>query len=98
METYSALDVLEVPVPAGVESLCREVCDSITWQTFTRVPLDARVPHPTTLKKSTERCGPAAVAACNKALLAKAVEANLPRDRVRADTTVVAANVSYPMD
>jgi IS5 family transposase len=35
----------------------------------------------------------------NQALLAKAVEAKLLRTtRLRADTTVVAANVSYPTD
>src|SRR5258708_10234932 len=59
----------------------------------------ARVPHPTTLMKLTARCGEAAVAGLNEALLARAAEAKLLRTaRLRADTTVVPANVAYPTD
>ena len=57
------------------------------------------VPHPTTLMKLTTRCGSAAVDGLNEALLAKAAEAKLLRtNRIRADTTVVPANVCYPTD
>jgi IS5 family transposase len=57
------------------------------------------VPHPTTLMKLTTRCGEAAVAGLNEALWAKAAGAKLLRTaRVRADTTVIAANVVYPTD
>ena len=57
------------------------------------------MPHPTTLMKITTRCGEAAVDGLNEALLAKAVEAKvLKTNRVRADTTVVEANVAYPSD
>ena len=73
--------------------------DSITWRRFCRIPLDGSVPHPTTLMKLTTRCGSAAVDGLNEALLAKAAEAKLLRtNRVRADTTVVPANVAYPTD
>ena len=49
--------------------------------------------------KLTTRCGTAAVDGLNEALLAKAAEAKLLRtNRVRADTTVVPANVAYPTD
>ena len=83
----------------GFESLCAEVSDSITWRRFCRIPLDGRVPHPTTLMKLTTRCGSIAVGGLNEALLAKAAEAKLLRtSRLRADTTVVPANVSYPAD
>jgi IS5 family transposase len=83
----------------GFESLCREVSDSITWRRFCRIALDGAVPHPTTLMKLNSRCGSAAVAGLNEALLAKATEAKVLRTRrVRADTTVVPANVSYPTD
>ena len=37
--------VLEVPLRAGYELLCREVADSISWQRFCRIPLGGRVPH-----------------------------------------------------
>ncbi len=49
--------------------------------------------------KLTTRCGPAAVDGLNEALLAKAAEAKLLRTtRVRVDTAVLPANVSYPTD
>jgi transposase, IS5 family len=57
------------------------------------------VPHPTTLVKLTRRLGEPTVAALNEALLATAAEHKVLRThRVRADTTVVAANVCYPTD
>ena len=75
------------------------MADSISWQRFCRIPFGTRVPHPTTLMKITTRCGEDAVAGLNEALLAKAAEAKLLRtDKVRADTTVVAAAVAYPTD
>jgi transposase, IS5 family len=99
METYLRLMFLKFRYRLGYESLCREVSDSITWRRFCRIPLDGQVPHPTTLMKLTTRCGSAAVDGLNEALLAKAAEAKLLRTtRVRADTTVVAANVCYPTD
>jgi IS5 family transposase len=83
----------------GFERLCAEVSDSITWRRFCRIPLDGRVPHPTTLMKLTTRCGSAAVDGLNEALLAKAAGQKLLRtSRLRADTTVVPANVCYPTD
>jgi transposase, IS5 family len=99
MESYLRLMFLKFRYRLGYESLCREVSDSITWRRFCRIPLEGRVPHPTTLMKLTTRCGSAAVGGLNEALLAKAAEAKLLRtNRVRVDTTVVPANVAYPTD
>src|SRR3954454_22150688 len=99
MEVYLRLMFLKFPYRLGYETLCREVTDSITWRRFCRIPLDGHVPHPTTLMKLTSRCGTAAVDGCNEALLAKAGAAKLPRTtRLRADTTVVPADVAYPTD
>jgi IS5 family transposase len=99
METYLRLMFLKFRYRLGYESLCREVSDSITWRRFCRIRLDRSVPHPTTLMKLSTRCGSAAVAGLNEALLAKAAEAKVLRtNRVRADTTVVPANVCYPTD
>ena len=99
IETYLRLMFLKFRFRLGYESLCREVSDSICWQRFCRIPLGTRVPHPTTLMKITTRCGDAAVAGLNEALLAKAAEAKLLRAaKVRADTTVVEADVAYPTD
>lgn len=99
IETYLRLMFLKYRYRLGFETLCREVTDSITWRRFCRIPLGGRVPHPTTLMKITTRCGEVAVNELNEALLAKAVEAKvLKTNRVRADTTVVEANVAYPSD
>src|SRR4029079_998695 len=99
MEAYLRLMFLKFRYRLGYESLCREVSDSITWRMFCRIPLDATVPHPTTLMKLTTRCGSAAVDGLNEALLAKAFAASLVRTaRVRVDTTVLPANVAYPTD
>ncbi len=99
METYLRLMFLKFRYRLGYESLCREVSDSISWQRFCRIPFGTRVPHPTTLMKITTRCGDDAVTGLNEALLAKAAADKLLRtDKVRADTTVIAAAVSYPTD
>jgi IS5 family transposase len=99
VETYLRLMFLKFRYRLGYEALCREVTDSISWQRFARIPLGTRVPHPTTLMKITTRCGDAAVEALNEALLVKAAAAKLLRtNRVRADTTVVGADVAYPTD
>src|SRR6266516_1989959 len=99
METYVRLMFLKFRYRLGYEALCREVADSISWQRFARIPFGTRVPHPTTLMKITTRCGDTAVTALNEALLAKAATAKLLRtDKVRADTTVVEADVAYPTD
>jgi transposase, IS5 family len=83
----------------GYETLCAEVSDSISWRRFCRIGLDGTVPHPTTLMKLTTRCGEAAVAGLNEALWDKAAGQKLLRTaRVRADTTVIGANVAYPTD
>src|SRR3954471_5405422 len=99
METYLRMMFLRFRYRLGFEAVCREVADSLAWRRFCRLPLDAPVPHPTTLLKITGRCGEAAVNQLNEALLAKAAEHKVVRlDLVRADTTVVEANVAYPTD
>jgi transposase, IS5 family len=99
VECYLRLMFLKFRYRLGYESLCAEVSDSISWRRFCRIGLDGKVPHPTTLMKLTTRCGEAAVAGLNEALLAKAAGAKLLRTaRVRADTTVIPANVVYPTD
>lgn len=99
METYLRMMFLKYRYRLGFEPLCREVADSLAWRRFCRIPLGERAPHPTTLMQITSRCGEAAVSGLNEALLAKAHEEKVVRlDRVRADTTVVEANVAYPTD
>jgi transposase, IS5 family len=99
IETYLRLMFLKYRYRLGFEPLCREVADSISWQRFCRIPLGVAVPHPTTLMKITTRCGSTVVEGLNETLLAKAAAAKvLKTNRVRADTTVVPADVAYPTD
>jgi transposase, IS5 family len=99
VEWYLRLMFLKFRYRLGYESLYAEVSNSISWRRFCRIRLDGKVPHPTTLMKLTTRCGSAAVNGLNEALLDNAAGARLLRTaRLRADTTVVPANVSYPTD
>src|SRR5574340_552895 len=99
METYLRMMFLRFRYRLGFETLCAEVADSLAWRRFCRIPITDAVPHPTTLMKITTRCGEKAVAQLNEALLAKATAAKVVKlDKVRADTTVVEANVAYPSD
>jgi IS5 family transposase len=99
VDTYLRLMFLKHRYGLGYELLCREVADSISWQRFCPIPLGSRVPHPTMLVKLTRRLGEHTVAELNQALLVQAAERRLLRThKLRADTTVVAANVAYPTD
>jgi transposase, IS5 family len=99
VEIYLRMMFLKYQYRLGYESLCREVADSISWRIFCRLNLDDSVPAPSTLSKITTRCGDEAVLGLNEALLARADAAKLVKTgKVRADTTVVSANVEYPTD
>jgi IS5 family transposase len=99
METYLRMMFLRFRYRLGFETLCAEVADSLAWRRFCRINITDAVPHPSTLMKITTRCGEDAVDQLNDALLAKANAAHVVRlDKVRADTTVVPANVAYPTD
>jgi transposase, IS5 family len=99
METFLRMMFLKYRYRLGFETLCSEVADSLAWRRFCRIPLGEPVPHPSTLEKIAQRVGEAAAAELNEALLAKAAECKLVKlDRIRADTTVVPANVAHPSD
>jgi transposase, IS5 family len=99
IETYLRLMFLKNRYRLGYETLCRETADSISWQRFCRIGLGGRVPDPSTLMKITTKCGSGLVDSLNETLIAVATERRLVKtDRVRADTTVVEADVKYPTD
>lgn len=99
IECYLRMMFLKSRYRLGYESLCREVADSICWSRFCRIPLGAVAPHPSTLGKLTARCGEKVIDELNRSLLDKAVgERVVKTNQVRADTTVVSANVFYPTD
>ena len=99
IETYLRLMHLRFRDRLGFETLCAEVTDSLSWRRFRRVGPYDKVPGPSTLMKITKRCGEDVVTQLNEALLKKADAAHLVKlDKVRADTTVVPANVAYLTD
>lgn len=99
METYLRLMFLKYRYRLGYETLCAEVSDSLTWLRFCRIPLGDRAPHPSTLMKITTRCGSGTVEALNAQLVAAGVEAGvIDMGWLRADTTVVPADIKYPTD
>ena len=99
IDTLLRLLYLKHRYQLGYESLCREVADSISWRRFCRLGLDGQVPHPTTLVKLVRRAGPEVIAQLNSALVDKLAQDKLLRGRkLRADTTVVEADIDYPTD
>ena len=77
----------------------REVSDSITWRRFCRIPLDGVGAASDDADEADHPVRTTAVDGLNEALLAKAAQAKLLRTtRLRADTTVVPADVAYPTD
>jgi IS5 family transposase len=99
IETYLRLMFLKYRYRLGYETLCAEVTDSVSWLRFARIPVGESAPHPSTLMKITTRCGPGLIEELNAALVAKAVAAGVVEmEWLRADTTVVPADIKYPTD
>ena len=99
IETYLRLMFLKYRYGLGYERLCVEVADSISWRRFCRIGLEATVPDESTIRKLTRRCGPELIEALNRELLAAADQrGEVDVERVRADTTVVEADIKYPTD
>lgn len=99
IETYLRMMYLKFSYSLGYETVVKEVTDSITWRRFARIGLADQVPHPTTLSKITRRVGEGVILDLNRTLRAKLREQKLIRSRtLRADTTVMEADVSHPTD
>lgn len=99
METFLRLMFLKYRYRLGFETLCAEVSDSLSWLRFCRIPLGERAPHPSTLMKITKRIGPSTINELNAELIGKAVEAGVVEvSWLRADTTVVPADIKFPTD
>ncbi len=99
IETFLRLMFLKYRYRLGYETLCAEVSDSLSWRRFCRIPIGESAPHPSTLMKITTRCGPKLIEDLNSQVLAAAVEAGVVDiGWLRADTTVVPADIKYPTD
>jgi len=99
IETYLRLMFLKFRFDLGYGRLCVYVGDSLSWRRFCRIGLEASVPDESTIRKITRRCGPELIDALNAQLLAAAHQrGEVEVERVRADTTVVEADIRYPTD
>ena len=99
METYVRLMVVKQRTGWGYETLVREVSDSIHLRRFCLIPLHARVPDESTIRKLTRRIGSETVTELTRALIRKAARERRFRPRaVRIDSTVIEADVRYPTD
>jgi IS5 family transposase len=99
IETYLLLMFLKCRTGLGYGRLLVEVGDSLSWRRFCRIGLEVAVPDESTIRKITRRCGPELVEALNQELLVAAGKAGVVSlQRLRADSTVVEADVSYPTD
>lgn len=99
IETYLRMMVLKCRFGLGYERLCAQVRDSLTWRRFCRIGLESSVPDESTIRKITRRCGPDLIDALNVELLAAADQrGEVDLAMVRADTTVVEADIKYPTD
>ena len=99
VDTFLRLMYLKSRYNLGYESLVQEVTDSLQWRRFCRIPLDGRVPDPSTLIKLVKRYGDDTVKEVNKQLMGQAREHKVLKGRkLRVDTTVVEANIHHPTD
>ena len=99
METYLRLMYLKRRYQLGYESLVTEVNDSLSWRRFCRIGLSGRVPEASTLIKLTNGPCKGLADEVHDALVKQLERKQVLRGRrVRADTTVVEANIHYPTD
>jgi IS5 family transposase len=83
----------------GFDPFCREVTDSITGSRFCRIGLGWPGAAPDDVGEDHQPLRRAGGRGVERDAVGKSAEARvLKLTRVRADTTVVAANVAYPVD
>jgi len=99
LTVYIRMMYLKKRYNLGYETLCKEVHDSISWRIFCHIGLEEKVPHYSTLCKLTKKYGPETIKELNDLLVQKLLEEKVIRSKkIRADTTVVEADIHYPTD
>jgi IS5 family transposase len=99
MGSFVRLMVVKQRTGWGYETLVREVSDSLHLRRFCLLPLTARVPEESTVRKLVRRLGPEVVAELTRVVIGKAQRERRFRARaVRIDATVVEADIRYPSD
>ncbi len=99
MQTYVRLMILRARSGWGYETLLREVADSIHLRRFCLIPLHARVPDESTVRKLTRRLGPAVTDELIRCVISLATrERRFGARALRVDSTVAEADIRYPTD
>jgi len=99
MASFVRLMVIKQRTGWGYETLVREVSDSLHLRRFCLLPLTARVPEESTVRKLVRRLGPETVNELTRVVIGKARrEARFVARAVRIDATVVEADIRYPTD
>jgi transposase, IS5 family len=99
MTSFVRLMVIKQRTGWGYETLVREVSDSLHLRRFCLLPLTARVPDESTVRKLVRRLGPEVVAELTRVVIGTAQrETRFVARAVRIDSTVVEADIRYPTD
>jgi IS5 family transposase len=99
MTSFVRLMVVKQRTGWGYETLVREVSDSLHLRRFCLLPLTARVPDESTVRKLVRRLGPETVNELTRVVIGKAQrETRFVARAVRIDATVVEADIRYPTD
>ena len=98
VEVYIRMMYLKHRFSLSYESVEREVSDSIKWRIFCHLTFEDKVPDSTTLVKLTKKYG-RVIDELNELLTQAAREKKIIRwKKLRADTTVIGAPISHPLD
>ena len=99
MGSFVRLMVIKQRTGWGYQTLVREVSDSLHLRRFCLLPLTARMPDESTVRKLVRRLGPEVVAELTRVVIGKAQrEARFAARAVRIDATVVEADIRYLTD
>jgi transposase, IS5 family len=99
MGSFVRLMVIKQRTGWGYETLVRGVSDSLHLRRFCLLPLTARVPDESTVRKLVRRLGPETVNQLTRVVIGKAQrETRFVARAVRIDATVVEADIRYPTD
>jgi IS5 family transposase len=99
MASFVRLLVVKQRTGWGYQTLVREVSDSLHLRRFCLLPLTARVPDESTVRKLVRRLGPETINELTRVVIGKAQqETRFAARAVRIDSTVVEADIRYPSD
>jgi IS5 family transposase len=99
MSSFVRLMVVKQRTGWGYETLIREVSDSLHLRRFCLIRIDQQLPDESTVRKLVRRLGYQVVEEMTRVVIATAMRETRFRARAaRVDSTVVEADVRYPVD